>query len=326
MLFVTFIITDKEVNKLLPLSWTSKQIDAPKFNWVNLPLSGIAWVYGAEIPYDYSLDDICGDLESEFADGYLLRGCRGEIASFLMKKGYQIIRTGAEGTINLDNLCEIPKSVTSLAIRGGRIGEVEEISLTAGNQIGVSKFIGHTPHGSKPHLKYLFNNTFDPNTRCFVMKSLDDSWLGVITISYTAQHWCHTEMILRHRHASVGVMEYLFLSVMNILKAEGNRMFSLGEVPFITPDSMEDNNLKPTVKRSIQESLLFRSGHILRYAFNYKGLYDFKNKFDPKWEPVYICVTPKNTFLSLLDMFYKTGYFKLSSNVLVTNIRAFCSP
>ena len=310
---------------MLPLSWNQKEIEAPGFKWVKLPLSGLPWVYNAEIPADYRLEDIDNKLNEKFKDGFLVRGCRAEFAEYMSLQGYDVFRTGAEGVIDLRVLDSVPDSVSRLADRGEKCGQVKELPLTLPNQKRVSSFIGFTPHGLKPHLRFLFNTSFDANTRCFVMYTGGGEWLGVITVSTCGQDTCHTEMILRHRNAPVGVMEFLFLSVMKMLKSEGFQNFSLGEVPFITPDSMGDNNLKPSVKRSIQESFLFKSGQILRYAFNYKGLYDFKNKFNPSWNPVYICATRGQALVYLFDLFCKTGYLELSRKELVTNIRALSS-
>ena len=307
----------------IPLSWSHKEIECPKFHWVKLPLSGLPWVHNAEIPAGYSMEDLCKKLESSFPKGFLLRGCSSDLAGYLNKKGYEIIRTGAQGVVNLDNLDKVTKSVSDLVTRGSRWGLVNEIPLAEANRKRVSQFIDQTPYGSKPHLNYLFNNTFDSNTRCFVMGSSEDKWLGVLTVSLSGEYSCHTEMILRNKNAPVGVMELLLFSVMKILKDEGYKQLSLGEVPFVTPEAMEENNVEITIKKSLQEHLLFKSGHLLQYAFNYKGLFDFKNKFDPTWRPVYICATPKLPFVSLFDLFYKTGYFRLSRKELLANIRSF---
>jgi lysylphosphatidylglycerol synthetase-like protein (DUF2156 family) len=305
----------------IPLSWSYKEIESPKFHSANLPLSGLSWIYTAEIPARYNLEDLSTQLEAQFTRGFLLRGCNAEIASYLNKKGCEIIRTGAEGIINLDNVDKISKSVRDLVARGRRCGQVKEIPLTDLNRQSVSHFIAQTPYGAKPYLKYLFNNTFDSNTRCFVISSLREEWFGVVTVSVSGNNVCHTEMILRNKKAPVGVMESLLFSVMNIFKDEGFKFFSLGEVPFVTPEKMEENNFGSNIKRSLQEYLLFKSGHVLKYAFNYKGLFDFKNKFDPKWEPIYICATPKLPFISLIDLFYKTGYLDLSCSELTTNFK-----
>jgi lysylphosphatidylglycerol synthetase-like protein (DUF2156 family) len=130
-------------------------------------------------------------------------------------------------------------------------------------------------------------------------------------------------MILRNKKAQAGVMESLFVSVMNVLRDEGFKHFSLGEVPFVSPEGMKDGCLGVSLKQSLQESFLFKAGHILRFAYNYKGLFDFKNKFDPEWKPVYICATPKLPFFSLIDLFCKTGYLDLSRSELIANIKSY---
>ena len=305
----------------IPLSWSYKEIESPKFHSVNLPLSGLPWIYTAEIPARYNLEDLSNQLEATFTKGFLLRGCNAELSAYLRKKDYEVIRTGAEGIINLNNTDKVTKSVRDLVTRGSRCGQVKEIPLTDINRQSVSHFIAQTPYGTKPYLKYLFNNTFDSNTRCFVISSLREEWFGVVTVSVSGNNVCHTEMILRNKKAPVGVMESLLFSVLNIFKDEGFKFFSLGEVPFVTPEKMEENNFGSSIKRSLQEYLLFKSGHVLKYAFNYKGLFDFKNKFDPTWEPIYICATPKLPFISLIDLFYKTGYLDLSCSELTTNFK-----
>jgi len=309
----------------LPLSWTNKEIEYPNFDVVNLHLSGVPWIYKADIPSNYDLKGMCDELESKFKNGFLLRGCRTELAAYLSDKRYKVIRTGAEGVISLQCISDLPESVGNLVRRGEKIGCVAEISLTETNRKRVSSFIKKTPYALKPKLKYLFNTSFDSNTRCFVMSKSDGTWLGVITVSFSSVDTCHAEMILREKNAPVGVMELLLYSVMTILKREGKKKFSLGEVPFVTPASMDDYNKDNSLVRTLQEFVLFRSGHLLRYAFNYKGLFDFKNKFDPEWQPVYICTSSKAPFLSLIDLFYKTGYLELSRKELVSNF-IFSSP
>ena len=307
----------------IPLSWSHKYIEFPKFHSIKLPLSGLPWVHTAEIPADYSMEDLFNKLESNFPVGFLLRGCGSELAGYLNKKGYGLIRTGAEGVVNLDCLTKLSKSLTELVKRGSRWGRVKEISLSELNRQTVSEFINHTPYGSKPHLRYLFVNTFNSSTRCFVIRTSEDEWLGVMTVSAQGENCLHTEMVLRNKKAPVGVMESLFISVMNILRDEGLKHFSLGEVPFVSPEGMEESGFGVTLKQSIQESFLFNTGHLLRFAYNYKGLFDFKNKFDPEWKPVYICATPKLPFLSLIDLFCKTGYFDLLRSQLIANIKTY---
>ncbi len=314
LLQIKDVISHMKENILL--SWFNKEVEIPNFNWINLPLSGIPWIYSADLPSKYKVEELYTQLELEFPQGFLLRGCSYELAKHFQTKGHEILRTGAEGVVDLDNINTVSKSVLDLAKRGSKWGSIEEIRLSKSNCERVSQFIKHTPHGSKPQLNYLFNNSFDTNTRCFVMSTPDDIWLGVLTISTSSDDSCHTEMILRNENAPVGVMELLIYSVMNIYKQEGYKYFSLGEVPFVTPKGMKAINNGVNIKQSTQQCLVFTIGHLIRYAFNYKGLFDFKNKFNPKWKPVYICAAPKVQFSALIDLFCETGYLELSRSEL----------
>ena len=307
----------------IPLSWSHKDVDSPRFSWITLPMSGLPWIYSADVPAKYNAEQLYDQLEKRFPNGYLLRGCNAKIANYFNKKGYQILRTGAEGVIDLDNLDTVSKSVYELVARGSRWGIVSEIPLNLVNHRRVSKFIEQTHYGSKPHLNYLFNTVFDSNTRCFVMSSPEDIWLGVLTVSLSSENSCHTEMILRSKNAPIGTMELLLLSVMSIYREEGFKYFSLGEVPFISPETMDATKIDTSIKQTSQESLFFIAGRLLKYAFNYKGLFDFKNKFNPEWKPVYICAAPKLQFRALLDLFCETGYLELSRSELVSSIRTY---
>jgi len=307
----------------IPLSWSHKDIESPKFHLVKLPLSGLPWIHAAEIPVSYSMEDLFNKLESNFPGGFLLRGCCSELAGYLNKKGCELIRTGAQGMVDLEKLNKLSQTVIDLVRRGNKQGSVKEIPLSENNLQRVSEFITNTPYGAKPQLRFLFKNTFDSNSRCFVLSTAHNQWLGVLTVSLIGNNFVHTEMILRDKKAPAGVMESLFVSVMKILREEGAKHFSLGEVPFVSPEGMEESGFGVTLKQSLQESFLFNAGHLLRFAYNYKGLFDFKNKFDPEWRSVYICATPKLPFISLFDLFCKTGYFDLSRSEFIANIKGY---
>ncbi len=311
------------VKENIPLSWSRKDIETPTFNWIKLPLSGLPWVYSADVPAKYKVEQLYNQLEGKFPNGFLLRGCSTQIANYFNKMGHEIIRSGAEAVVDLDNLDKVSKSVYELVARGNRWGIVKEIPLNQANHIRVSEFIKLTPYGSKPNLNYLFNNTFDSNTRCFVVSSPEDKWFGVLTVSVSGENSCHTEMILRNSNAPVGVMELLLHSVMITYRDEGYKYFSLGEVPFVSPQGMIRADLGTKIKQSAQEQLTFKIGRFLRYAFNYNGLFDFKDKFNPEWRPVYICAAPKLQFRALLDLFCETGYLELSRSELISNIRTY---
>lgn len=305
----------------IPLSWFRSAIKYPEFETVRLPLSGLSWIHSAEIPHNYSFEELHEELSFKFGKGILIRGCSGEIAQYLARKGFDTVRTGAEGVIDLDMLHWRRPSVKELVRRGMRWGGVKEIPFTKLNQERIYQFSARTSYGNKPHLNYLFFAQFDSSTRCFVFSTEWGNWLGTVTVSTTAHSYAHTELILRDDNAPPGVMEALLVEVMNILRDEGYEKFSLGEVPFVTPQNMD--SVKVSSTSSVKEMMLFKSGRILKFAFDYAGLFRFKNKFHPEWEPLYICANPKLTYSALADIFFVSRYFDLSRSELMSAIKGY---
>ncbi len=80
--------------------------------------------------------------------------------------------------------------------------------------------------------------------------------------------------------APPNVMEYLFVELMLWGKQEGYRWFNLGVVPL---SGLENRAFAPFWNRI--------GAFVFRYAenfYNFQGLREFKDKFDPVWEPKYL--------------------------------------
>jgi len=77
-----------------------------------------------------------------------------------------------------------------------------------------------------------------------------------------------------------GVMEFLFIHLMLWGKQSGYRWFNLGMAPLA---GLENRPLAPTWSRLA--SLLYRHGE---HFYNFQGLRDYKDKFDPVWAPRYL--------------------------------------
>ena len=75
-------------------------------------------------------------------------------------------------------------------------------------------------------------------------------------------------------------MDYLFVELMLWGEAEGYRWFNLGMAPLA---GLEDRALAPLWNRL--GALLFRHGE---HFYNFQGLRQYKEKFDPVWEPRYL--------------------------------------
>ncbi len=77
-----------------------------------------------------------------------------------------------------------------------------------------------------------------------------------------------------------GVMDYLFVHLMLWGKQQGYTWFSLGMAPFA---GMGDHPLAPLWSRL--GAFLFQYGE---HFYNFQGLRQYKEKFDPQWEPKYL--------------------------------------
>lgn len=89
--------------------------------------------------------------------------------------------------------------------------------------------------------------------------------------------------LMRHSpDAPDRTMEYLFVKLMLWGKEKGYRRFSLGMAPL---SGLETRQFAPMWHKI--GSLIFTHGE---HFYNYKGLRDFKEKFNPVWSPKYIAL------------------------------------
>ena len=87
--------------------------------------------------------------------------------------------------------------------------------------------------------------------------------------------------LMRYRpDAPDGVMEYLFVHVMLWGKEQGYRWFNLGMAPL---SGLENRALAPLWNRL--GAFVFRYGE---HFYNFQGLRQYKEKFDPQWRPKYL--------------------------------------
>ncbi len=77
-----------------------------------------------------------------------------------------------------------------------------------------------------------------------------------------------------------GIMEYLFIQLILWGKKEGYHWFNLGMAPL---SGLEDHELAPLWNRL--GAFVFRHGE---HFYNFQGLRQYKEKFDPEWNPKYL--------------------------------------
>lgn len=298
----------------LPLSWCRKDAEYSTYHTVKLPLSAMTWISTAEIPFAYSAEDLYSDISRNYED-FIVRGLGYGTAKYFQEKGADVLNTGIEAVIALDKSVPVKQSVLELAKRGYRHGYFIEVTYTKENEKKLRQLISESSHGKEPNLNYLYRQGFDKSLRCFVLKTPKNQWLGALTISLLDESYAHTESILRRSGAPVGVMEALFVSVMDTLKNEGYEYFSLGEVPFI----LGENNKQLRERYLIHR--IYKNIPLLSRTFNYNGLYNFKNKFGPIWFPKYLAAKPGISVPLMIDLYFKSSFHDLTVFKLLKSLR-----
>ncbi len=98
-------------------------------------------------------------------------------------------------------------------------------------------------------------------------------------------------------HAPQGIMEFLFISLMLWGKDEGYKFMDLGMAPLSGMESRSFAHLWNRVG-----AIIFQHGE---HFYNFEGLREYKQKFDPLWEPRYL-VCPGG-FLTLPYILLRTA-------------------
>ncbi|RDJ00290.1 bifunctional lysylphosphatidylglycerol flippase/synthetase MprF [Dyella solisilvae] len=128
--------------------------------------------------------------------------------------------------------------------------------------------------------------TFDP--RYLARTPMALVWQGEELVAFANLFLTDTKEeasldLMRHLpDGPTGIMDYLFVELMQWAKAEGFRWFNLGMAPF---SGLQSRRNAPLWSRL--GALLFGRGE--RF-YNFRGLQKYKDKFDPVWEPRYLAV------------------------------------
>jgi Phosphatidylglycerol lysyltransferase, C-terminal len=208
-----------------------------------------------------------------------ISGCNPDFAKQFSENNFKIYRAAKEAVLKTDVNHFNKKSIIELIRYGERNGLTKEVGFTLENKIKLELFKPECSHGKEPQLKYFFNDQFLHGTRLFVFIDKSDNWAGAILTAKINKSHVRTDLLLRRKDAPKGVMELLIYTIFNKLKSEGVKSWSLGDVPYVIYNS----------KILSKEFIINFVGRSLRFAYNYLGLYNFKNKFNPEWYDSYIC-------------------------------------
>ena len=286
----------------LPLSW----INSTKNTFVNYIKLGFStfWIYSCSISNISTIANILKNLSKKPNANFVIRGCNKKISKYLYQNNFDSIIIGKEAIIELGQDPFIKKSLKELVKRGLKNGIIKEIDNSTKSVKKLEEIKSNSAHSNEPQLKYLFLDEFIPETRVFAFINKMNIWQGAILISLNSPQKVQTELLLRRISAPNGMMEALINYIYNILKKEGFKEWSLGEVPFI----VDPNDLMFLSKPYI----LNKIGKALKYAYNYEGLYYFKNKFATRWENIYLCARPTVKFRHIFMLSAKSRLLSLT--------------
>jgi hypothetical protein len=261
----------------------------------------IDWLTHVKVSYHIDFESIVSELILKHARNYFIVGCNHGNFIFLNVRGYQGIRVGKEAILDLHYNHFKKKSLKELVRRGKKHGIVMEVPFSKEAADKLIDFRIYTRHGHEPQLKYMFNTVFEECNRLFVIKNFEGLWLGAILLSFKSERFVQSETILCRRNAPVGSMEALIYEIFIKLQNTGYDYWSLGAVPFTISDS----------KFLSKEYVINVMGRLLKFAYNYKGLFNFKNKFNPLWCDYYICIRPIFSAGAILGIIKKSNLLDL---------------
>ncbi|MSQ95125.1 MAG: DUF2156 domain-containing protein [Gemmataceae bacterium] len=268
----------------LPLSWSWGRIDRRH----SIPLaSGPAFVHSAVVAEAESERSLIDALAQQYSGGFVFKACA---LDFLERAGIRPssrLLLAYSAKVSLAGF-RVPKKVRQLAAKadGLSIAEVSsEAALPLLGALAKELFPGGEP------IRYFYRLEPEADDRCFTA-SADGFTAAILTLSRYAPDAWHVDLLLRHPTAPPGTMELLLLHVIAALAAEGIAALNLGEVPLISPAQAT-----PVAPRSRRKNRAAQWGEqiaaVVAPLYNVAGLYQFKNKFEPVWEPRYYVGIPR---------------------------------
>ena len=290
---------------LLPLSWALSYLAQPDYRDIALPFSRVRWITFADIPHDYSLQAVYDHLKLSYTDGFVIRGCSVTMAEYFAADNCQTVKTGAEAVLDLHGQHLENPSVAGPAGRALKRGSVVEVEMNEANIEMLESFRKETRHAGKPQLQHVFRDKPSAACRRFVFQAHNGEWLAAITISKRGNQAVHTEVMLKRHKASADIMEGLIAGIFEILRREGIKEWSLGEVPFKMLQQSSPLQLTPL------ERLMVSMASLWKHAYDFEGLYHFKNKFKPEWRPVILCGNKALSPLMLAELAVAMGFTDL---------------
>lgn len=294
----------------LPLSWSINNGRSFHKLEKTVKIKNLTWLAYQQTNFFKITNQLKKNDLSNKKEKFLIRGCNTTQMNNLKQFGYSSFQFGMEAIIKTNQNPFEKTSLMSLVKRGMRHGKIQTLPFTEENKKRLDDFKKESRHGDYVQLENLFQTDFSEQNKLFVFIDKFENWLGAILVSNNSSSKLHTELILKRKESPVGIMETLIYKIFHEAKDQEIEELSLGEVPFIFSS-----------KKNLLSKISFLAGKNLKFAYNYKGLYNFKNKFQPIWQPLFICSNSKNKFLDLFLIFHYSNFSKLILQKLLYSVK-----
>lgn len=293
----------------LPLSWS---LSTQNSDLAVIKKNKLLWYAIENLP---SMEQLLYNISTDNSE-IIIRGCNQQLVNFLGKYNFSSIQFGEEAVLKTSNNHFVKKSLRELVNRGKKKGQVIKVGFENKTKSKLQELASKSVHGVEPQLLNLFQTMLTENNELFVYINNKNEWLAATMLSKNSPKKLHTELLLRKQETPIGAMEYLIKEAFDFAKEQNYDEISLGEVPF-----KFDN-----CGNGILCNLLKMSSKMTNFAYNHEGLYKFKNKFNPNWEPLFICANPKIRLRHLIFIMNRSNFKSLmiyKSKFLIKNLLNF---
>jgi phosphatidylglycerol lysyltransferase len=211
-----------------------------------------------------------------------------EIVMFLHEFGYDFIKMGEEAHVDLPNFSLSGKKRKGERAIMNRFAK-ENFQFEICQPPFSSEFMAELKQVSDEWLGErkekgfslgFFSEDYLQRSQIAVVKNQQSQIVAFANIMPTYNHEEGTIDLMRYRkNAPAGVMDFLFISLFEQMKAEGLAFFNLGMAPL--------SNVGTSRKSFIQERIAYLVYEFGSRFYSFRGLREYKSKFATSWVPRY---------------------------------------
>jgi len=235
----------------------------------------------------------------------IVRGIPESLRELILLSSYVAIPFGSEAILDVSSYAP-SDSVRQIAQRGLRKGTI------GGGQ-------GEAYPSALPLMKDLQREAplrglfrrFPTKSQYFFSftESKDSALSAWISLTRRGQYHMHLEQLQRSDRASTGAMEALLLRAIHFAQESGFQTLSLGEVPCVLPKEYDGSN--PSISGRFLRLINQCGKWILQPGYSAGGLFNFKDKFSPRWEPIYWLIPKERGYAIFVETLAATGVVRL---------------